>query len=75
MEELVKPVRNDIDECSAVDVHTSLFITHLNETDGKMKMSTGDIPVAEFTSDPVIKNVFSSFYLSYSKNNAEEIVT
>ena len=73
MEEFVKPVRDDIDECSAVDVHASLFITHLNETDGKMKMSTGDIPVAEFTSDPVIKNVFSSFYFSYSKNNAKKL--
>ena len=72
IDEFVKPVMADTRENSTCDVRASLFITHLNETDGKLRTCAGDIPAADFIADPVIKNVFSSFYFSYSKTGAEE---
>ncbi len=70
--EFVKPVLADMEENCAGDVRASLFITHLNESDGKLLTCAGDIPVEDFMDDPAIKNVFSSFYVSYSKTGAEE---
>ncbi|MBO4609089.1 MAG: adenylosuccinate synthetase [Lachnospiraceae bacterium] len=70
-DEFIKPVLADTGENGAGGVRASLFITHLNETDGKLLTCAGDIPVAEFIDDLAIKNVFSSFYFSYSKNSAE----
>jgi adenylosuccinate synthase len=71
-DEFVKPVMADTRENSTGEVRASLFITHLNETDGKLLTCAGDIPAADFLADPVIKNVFSSFYFSYSQTGAEE---
>ena len=66
-EEFVKPVLEDLRECGTDDLKTSLFITHLNETDGKIKMITGDMSVEQFMAEEIIGDVFKSFYLSYSR--------
>ena len=71
--EFVKPVKDDLVECTGGDVPASLFITHLNETGGKLKTASGDISAEEFIADPLIRDVFSSFYFSYSKTGAEKI--
>jgi adenylosuccinate synthase len=73
VEEFVKPVKDDLEECTFGDIPASLFITHLNETGGKLKTSSGDISVEEFIKDPLIGDFFSSFYYSYSKTGAEKI--
>lgn len=73
VEEFVKPVKDDLEECTCGDVPASLFITHLNETGGKLKTASGDISTEEFIADPLIRDVFSSFYFSYSKTGAENI--
>ncbi len=73
VEEFVKPVKDDLEECTFGDIPASLFITHLNETGGKLKTSSGDITVEEFIKDPLIGDFFSSFYYSYSKTGAEKI--
>ena len=73
VEEFVKPVKDDLEECTDGDVPASLFITHLNETVGKLKTSSGDISAEEFIKDPLIGDFFSSFYFSYSKTGAERI--
>lgn len=72
-EEFLKPVKDDLEECTCGDVPASLFITHLNETGGKLKTASGDISAEEFIADPLIRDVFSSFYFSYSKTGAENI--
>ncbi len=72
-DEFVKPVLADIEECNASAVPASLFITHLNETYGKIMTTGGDIGASEYIRDPLIKKVFSSFYFSYSKTDAEDI--
>ena len=73
VEEFVKPVKDDLEECTCGDVPASLFITHLNETGGKLKTASGDISAEKFIADPLIRDVFSSFYFSYSKTGAENI--
>lgn len=73
VEEFVKPVKDDLEECTFGDVPASLFVTHLNETGGKLKTSSGDISAEEFIKDPLIGDFFSSFYFSYSKTGAERI--
>lgn len=66
-DEFVSPVRADLEECTAGCVRASLFITHLNETDGKMMTVNGDIPVEEFVSDAVISDTFTTFYKAYDR--------
>lgn len=66
-DEFVRPVLADINECGAGDIGASLFITHLNETDGKLMAACGDIPVDEFVSNPVISDAFTIVYKSYSR--------
>ncbi|MBO7095335.1 MAG: hypothetical protein J6V94_00060, partial [Lachnospiraceae bacterium] len=66
-DEFVRPVLADINECGAGDTGASLFITHLNETDGKLMTACGDIPVDEFVSNPVISDAFTIVYKSYSR--------
>ena len=68
-EVFVKPVLDDLRECGTDDLMSSLFITHLNETAGKIKMITGDMNVEQFMSDEIIRSVFKSFYLSYSRDS------
>ncbi len=66
-DEFVRPVLADINENGAGDIGASLFITHLNETDGKLMTACGDIPVDEFVSNPVISDAFTIVYKSYSR--------
>ena len=66
-EEFVSPVREDLDESSSGNITASLFITHLNETDGKLMTACGDIPVEEFVSERVIGDTFTTFYKSYDR--------
>jgi adenylosuccinate synthase len=66
-EEFVSPVREDLDESSSGNITASLFITHLNETDGKLMTACGDIPAEEFVSERVIGDTFSRFYKAYDR--------
>ena len=66
-EEFVSPVREDLDESGLGNIPVSLFITHLNETDGKLMTACGDIPVEEFVSERVIGDTFTTFYKSYDR--------
>ena len=66
-EEFVSPVREDLDESGLGNIPASLFITHLNETDGKLMTACGDIPVEEFVSERVIGDTFKTFYKSYDR--------
>ncbi|MBP5554252.1 MAG: adenylosuccinate synthetase [Lachnospiraceae bacterium] len=70
-EEFVRPVLEDLDECGIEKTKASLFITHLNETDGKILTGEGDITVEEFVSIPVIQETFANIYKSYSRINRE----
>ena len=69
VEEFIKPVKDDLEECGG-EIPASLFITHLNETHGKLLTTCGDISSWLYIIDPMIKTVFSSFYFSYSKTGA-----
>ncbi|MCR4792652.1 MAG: adenylosuccinate synthetase [Lachnospiraceae bacterium] len=73
-EEFLKPVMKDLEENNTDGVKTSLFLTHLNVTDGMIRMEGGDEEVHEFISEAKVKEVFDSFYLSDSRNGSPDKV-
>ena len=71
-EEFVSPVKKDIDENvnlsdSRVNTKASLFITHINETDGKIFMKDENIKIDAFLNNPKITGLFKKFYFSDGK--------
>lgn len=66
-DEFIRPVLDDLNEGGIEKTKASLFITHLNETDGKILTKEGDITVEEFVSNPVIQGTFNTIYKSYSR--------
>lgn len=64
-EEFLNAVRRDIAETGFCG-STSLFITHLNETNGCIMTKDGQISVNDFYGLSDINNAFGNFYLSYS---------
>ena len=75
VEEFLSGIREDLTEArricsgSAGDhkIPASLFITHLNETDGKIVLFEENMDVDDFMSIPEVKSLIGSFYLSYGE--------
>ena len=65
-EELLCPMAEDASQLSRHTKH-SLLITHLNETDGKLKFATGDLTVEEFAALPKVRSFLDRLYLSGTK--------
>ena len=63
-DDFVKAVKDDICRNGAEDAEVALFLTHLNETDGKVIMKNGSKDAEGFIREPVIKDVFDRIYLS-----------
>lgn len=61
-EDFLEPVKNDLRKCSVLK--KSLFITHLNETGGKLLFKDEAVPVAEFLERTGVKAVFDNAFLS-----------
>ena len=78
VEEFLSGIREDLTEArricsgSAGDhkIPASLFITHLNETDGKIVLFEENMDVEDFMSIPEVKSLIGSFYLSYGEEAA-----
>ncbi len=51
----------------------SLFVTHLNETNGEICLRDGNMNVNTFAAAPDVRNVFHQFYLSASRYGEEVI--
>ena len=77
-----QPLLTDINNCTEQplleDLHNhkkhhvpmpvcSLMITHLNETGNCILCETGNLPVKEFCTLPVVQNTFQHFYLSETR--------
>lgn len=56
--------RNDTKLCKPIKA--SLFITHLNETDGQLLFANGNKSIEDFLSERTVKEIFDKFYLSYT---------
>lgn len=58
-----------VEDASQLSGHTkrSLLITHLNETDGKLKFATGDLTVEDFAGLPEVRRFLDRLYLSDTK--------
>ena len=69
-EDFTETVRNDINENDLKPEKVSLFLTHLNETDNKIKMTDTnsgigkDITIDEFINNEYVNNTFDMYYLS-----------
>ena len=75
-EDFTKTVKNDIDENNLKPEKVSLFLTHLNETDNKIKMTdtdsgiVKDITIDEFINNEYVNNTFDMYYLSDAPDKA-----
>ena len=67
--EFLAPVKKDLEENGLKDLKVSLFITHLNETDNRMKMADGDIDADELPVKHEFNDVFRHFYYSYQSES------
>ena len=65
--DFVRPVREDLNAAGIKPGTASLFLTHLNESHGRVLCTGGDIDVARFCRLPEIKESFAHFYLSASR--------
>lgn len=65
VEDLVKPLKSDLKQLS-YDVDISLFVTHLNETNGAVSFTDENMPLDDFVSTPEIKLMFNKIYKSYT---------
>ena len=74
VEDFLAPVTADLREAESLYPgavrNTSLFITHLNETDSKIVFADRRIDVRKFLSMPEVSGTFGRHYLSYSEGNA-----
>lgn len=62
-EEFSKAVRADL-AAVQIPAAVSLFITHLNESDGSLITTNGNIPVSTFCTADVLRGLFGQMYLS-----------
>ena len=72
-EEFTAAVLRDLSECD-IPVQRTLFVTHLNETDGCMLTADGAVPAAEFCRNEKIAELFDSFHFSRTPF-AEDVTT
>lgn len=74
--DFTKYVRKDIAENSIKPEKTSLFMTHLNETEGKIRTAdrslgdAGDIGISDFLKIEPVNATFDSYYLSDAPDRA-----
>ena len=66
--EFAKPVKEDIEENGGKHFAVALFVTHLNETDGKLLLSEGDYTIDQLDDQPMLR-VFTYVMESYSREN------
>ena len=63
---LASRILKDLEDC---DSEASLFITHLNETDGAVRFSSGDLTVDKFIFHPDFHGRIKDSFLSYSPDS------
>lgn len=68
-ETLRKPIREDLAQCP-YPVSSTLFVTHLNETDDCMLFSDGDRKICEFLCEDLTRSLFERAMLSRSKESS-----
>ena len=66
LQAMLQPMAEDFRKCRG-ETKASLCITHLNETEGKLRFATGDLTVDEFVELPRVSSIFSQIYLSNTK--------
>ena len=71
--EFMCAVEHDLSE-SGIPASKSLFVTHLNETDGCIVTKKGNVPVETFCREEKISSVFDSFRMSYTPY-AKDVIT
>lgn len=66
VDEMLAPIREDLSEdaLNKNGLKVSLFITHLNETDGMLKTCEGDVTAVDLLESQ--QDILESVYLSYS---------
>ena len=67
MEEFLEPVCEDIENVKDIPHKTSLLITHINETNGNICTSAGEIHVNVFIKELSGREIFDNIYTSDSK--------
>ena len=78
MEEFLEPVQEDLQSVNALkdealgtkpETKASLFLTHLNESNGTLLMADRALPVAELMQDKAFRRFFDRCYLSENKDS------
>ncbi len=64
---LASRILTDVDGC---DAEVALFITHLNETNGSIRFSSGDVAANQLSSCPSFLGKVKQAFLSYSPTQA-----
>ena len=72
-DEFLSAVERDLSAC-CINAGKSLFVTHLNETDGCIVTNRGSVPVEIYCRDENICSVFDSFRLSFTPF-AKDVIT
>ncbi len=67
-------VRKDIADSGAKGCRVSLFLTHLNETDGCIAMKDERVPLEDFIRRPFIASAFHAVYASASECSEDTLL-
>lgn len=73
-EAFVAEVRQDIVGNCSGDCRVSLFLTHLNETDGCVVMKDEAVPLGEFVNRQAIVSAFHGVYASASEYGEDTVL-
>lgn len=73
-EAFAEEVRKDIADSGAKGCRVSLFLTHLNETDGCIVMKDERVPLEDFIRRPVISAAFHAVYASASECSEDTLL-
>ena len=73
-EVFVAEIKKDIAGNRLNECRISLFLTHLNETDGCIVMKDETVPLEEFINQPLISAVFDAVYMSASECSEDTIL-
>lgn len=74
-EDFVAAIREDMSESSVSGCRISLFLTHLNETDGHILMKNENVPLDVFAGRAPIRDTFDTIYLSASEFSEDTTVS
>lgn len=72
-EVFVEEIQKDIADNRLNGCRISLFLTHLNETDGCIIMKDEAVPLEEFINRPLISDTFDAVYISTSEYSGDTI--